>query len=277
MVIRDEQIIGMQPRDSAEKELLKENLYLNQVQNLLRNHRGFLRSACNPEAAIDSSGDAPVDIQKHYVPEREIIGRVIQNERSAFLCGIALSGVVFASVRFGPRYLAVKINPDKERLLREADEIARKANTRWIQKAASFLFEASFGAWAGWRGYNIMSSTNASSYEEIARLPLCAGRSLVSETMCPEWINLVHKEIPPSFWQNLEDCDNEGGCKLKDPQRWRAVRDFANNCIKRNVYEESYRKRNGLGSGMPVDIPKGGVPDDVLLSLDSLLDEKNAD
>lgn len=186
------------------------------------------------------------------------------NERSAFLCGIALSGLVFASVRFGPRFLAIKINPDKERLLKEADDIAKKANTRWIQKTAAFLFEASFGAWAGWRGYNIVSSQNKNSYEEIANIPLCAGRSAISEKVCPEWISLVHKEIPPPFWKNLDDGEE---CRLKDPQRWESVRNFANNCIKRNVFEESYRKQNGLTPGAAVNIPEGGVPDDILLSL----------
>lgn len=255
----------MQPANDAEKELLKENLYRNKVQNVLRKHKGFLQAAYNPSPEVVlADGDDPSLIKKKYAAENSIINGVIANERSAFLCGIALSGLVFASVRFGPRYLAVKINPDKAKKLREADEIAEKANTRWIQKTAAFLFEASLGAWAGWRGYTITSSQNKNSYEEIAKIPLCAGRSSVSEKVCPDWVTLVHKEIPPPFWRNLDDGEE---CKLKDPQRWRSVRDFSDNCIKRKVFEDSYRKQNGLSPGVAVDIPEGGVPADILLSL----------
>lgn len=252
----------MQPQTSAEKELMKENLYNNQVRELLKKHQGVLQAAYN--SGGDAIEDGPSPVKKRYAAEGAIIERVMANERTAFLSGIALSGIVFASVRFGPRWLAIKINPEKARMLREADEIAEKANTRWMQKAAAFVFEASFGAWAGWRGYNIISSQNAGSYEEISKIPLCAGRSSVADNVCPDWVNLVRREIPPPFWKNLDDGED---CRLRDPRRWRSIRDFADNCIKRRVYEDSYRKRNGLGPGTPVDIPKPGVPDDILLSL----------
>ena len=40
----------------------------------------------------------------------------------------------------------------------------------------AFMIEVSFGAWAGWRGYSIVSSQNNDSFEAIAQIPLCAGR-----------------------------------------------------------------------------------------------------
>ncbi|KAL7542659.1 hypothetical protein ACHAXR_012105 [Thalassiosira sp. AJA248-18] len=254
----------MQPTNSAEKELLKESLYRTKMREVLGKHRGILQAAYNPSPEVLTDTDDPTLIKKQYAAESAIIQRVMANERAAFLSGIALSGLVFASIRFGPRYLAIKINPDKARILKEADEIAEKANTRWIQKTAAFLFEASFGAWAGWRGYNIVSSQNKSSYEEISKIPLCAGRSSVSEHVCADWVNLVHKEIPKSFWSNLDHGEE---CRLNDPQRWRSVRDFSDNCIKRKVYEDSYRKHNGMSPGTPVVVPEGGVPDDILLSI----------
>ena len=253
----------MQPRDSAEKELLKENLYRNRVQEILRKYRGSLQEAYNNNSSGDDADSA--NIKKQYASESAIIEKVMSNERSAFLSGIVLSGLVFASVRFGPRYLITKINSDKARSLREADAIAEIANTRWIQKTFSFLFEVSFGAWAGWRGYNILSSqNNNSSYDEIAKIPLCEGRSKISEAVCPEWVDLVHREIPKPFWQNLDEKEES---KLKDPKRWTAVLSFADNCIKRKVYEDSYRTQHELKSGVPVDVPKGGVPEDILLSV----------
>ena len=242
----------MQPQSDAEKELLKENLYLNRIQEILRKSRGFLQEAVTEEASN----------VEQYSTETTIIDGVIKNERNAFISGIILSGLVFTSVRFGPRFIVTKLNPEKARLLKESDDIAEKAGTRWMQKTFSFLFELSFGAWAGWRGYSILSSQNNQSYDEIAKIPLCAGRSRVSDKVCPEIVNLVHKEIPPPFWSNLDGDE----CKLKDPKRWRAVRSFADNCIKRSVYEESYRKQHGVKPETVIVVPEGGVPEDILLS-----------
>eukprot|EP00804_Cyclotella_cryptica_P026477 CCRYP_008124-RA/>CCRYP_008124-RA protein AED:0.55 eAED:0.55 QI:0/0/0/1/1/1/2/0/69 len=67
--------------------------------------------------------------------------------------GIALSGIVFASVRFSPRYLVVKIGgKEKERVMKEAEEVAMKEGTAWMHKGAALIVEASLGAWAGWMG-----------------------------------------------------------------------------------------------------------------------------
>ncbi|KAK1736759.1 hypothetical protein QTG54_012781 [Skeletonema marinoi] len=252
----------MEPRTAMEKELLKESLYKNRVQEILRKHKGFLSSSYNEDVA--NEGDDIELLKKQYSSERKIIDGIISNERSAFLSGLALSGVVFASVRFGPRYLAVKLGGiEKARALKEADDAARKAGTRWIQQGVSFLFEASFGAWAGYRGYNMISSQNSNSYDEIAKIPLCAGKSIVSEKICSEWVDLVHNEMSKDFWKNLDEED----CRLKDKGRWKAVLGFADNCIKRKAFEDSYRKQHGMKSDDPVDVPKGGVPTDILQML----------
>lgn len=257
----------MNPKLDAEKELRNETKYQDRVKALLNKHRGVLQDHRSVLEKQDVDDKDLSHIKKQYAAESSIIERVMANERTAFFSGIALSGLVFTTVRFGPRFLAVKINPEKAQKLKEADEIAEKAGTRWIQKAAAFAFEASFGAWAGWRGYSMISSQNKSSYEEISKIPLCAGRSNVCDNVCEDWVKLVHEEIPAPFWRNLEDeqeGDNQYYCKLKDPQRWRAVRDFADNCVKRMVYEDSYRKQHGMKADAPVVVPAGGVPEDIL-------------
>jgi hypothetical protein len=252
----------MHPKTAMEKELLKESLYKTKVQEILRKHQGFLSRSYNPDVAKE--GDDIDILKKQYSAERCIIDRIISNERSAFFSGIALSGIVFASVRYGPRYLAVKIGGvEKARKLKEADDAAKKAGTRWIQQIGSFLFEASFGAWAGYRGYNMISSQNTNSYDEIAKIPLCAGRSIVSEKICSEWVDLVHHEISNDFWRNLDEDD----CRLKDKGRWKSVLGFADNCIKRKAFEDSYRKQHGMKPEDPVDVPEGGVPTDILLQV----------
>ena len=134
-----------------------------------------------------------------------------------------------------------------------------------LRKCIALICEASFGAWAGWRGYNIVSSQHEDSYNEIAKIPLCAGKSLISEKVCDEWVELVHKEIPRTFWNNLDVLEQKER-RLKDDRRWRAVRDFADNCAKRKAYEDIYRRQNGMSPGSPVHIPNE-VPNDILLSL----------
>ncbi len=243
----------------AEKELLNENLYKNRIQSILHKHKRLLLAAyeVSPSDTIEGSRDQ-AHIKNQYASERAIIDRVIANERSAFLCGLALSGFAFVSLRFGPRYLISKMNPDKLKRLVDAEAVSFKTKSRWIQKSVTFIFEAALSGLVGWRvGYSKMSSQNANSYEEIAKLPLCSGRSSVSDTACSDLVDLVHNEIPHSFWENLDD--NEGN-RLQDHLRWQAVRAFADNCIKRKTFEEYYRKQNGLSPEAAVDIPNGGVP-----------------
>mmetsp|Transcript_13002 Transcript_13002/g.27672 ORF Transcript_13002/g.27672 Transcript_13002/m.27672 type:complete len:259 (+) Transcript_13002:121-897(+) len=252
----------MQP-STAEKERPKETQYLTKVYGVLRKHKGFLTNY--PGSGTLSNTEEEVRLRKQYASERAIFEKIAKNEVTAFACGLALSALVFTSVRYAPRYLAVKIGgKEKERALKEADEISRKSNTRWIQQTFAFLVESSFGAWAGWRGYNIISSQNVDSYELIGKIPLCAGRSVTSDTICSDWVAVVHNEIQPEFWQNLDAKDGEK--KLNDQRKWKAIRDFADNCVKRKAYENSYRKERGLSSNVPIELPDD-VPQDILLSL----------
>lgn len=86
-------------------------------------------------------------------------------------------------------------------------------------------------------------------------------QSTIADKVCNEWVDLVHNKIPPQFWLNLDS--NEG--KLQEEARWRSVRDFANNCVKRKAFEEAYRKQYGISG--PVVVPGGGVPKDILTKL----------
>lgn len=119
------------PSTTTEKEILKESTYRAQVQNLLLKYA--------PTFTSDLPTRDP-SITKQYAAEQKLVDRIVSNERTAFAYGIALSGVVFASVRFGPRWLAVKIGgKEKERAMKEAEEMAKKAGTAWIQKGLGEL------------------------------------------------------------------------------------------------------------------------------------------
>ena len=77
-------------------------------------------------------------------------------------------------------------------------------------------------------------------------------------------MNLVHNQIPHPFWQNL---DSPNGSKLQEEARWRSVRDFADNCVKRKAFEDAYRKEFNVRDGSAVVVPEGGVPRDILTKL----------
>jgi hypothetical protein len=255
-----------------------ERVYHNKVQNLLHKHKGLLLAAyygrssstsSHPPAPPPQHDDNPSLIKMQYATERSIIDRIISNERNAFLGGLGMTALAFASLRYGPGKLLTKLNPEKARQIKEAEVLADKSKSslaRWAQKSATFMFESMFGLFVGYRiGYTKLSTmTNDATYDEIAKLPLCAGRSHVCEQACSDVVSLVHNEIPDSFWSIVRDDVNAGGEKvtsrLRDPERWQAIRHFADNCIKRQRYEESYRTQNGLGKDAIVNIPEGGVP-----------------
>lgn len=111
-----------------EKEALKESTYRSQVQSLLQKHAPtFLSNP--PESTNDHTK------HQYYAQEQKLVDRIVSNERTAFAYGVALSGIVFASVRFGPRWMAIKIGGrEKERAMKEAEEAARKAGTAWMSK-----------------------------------------------------------------------------------------------------------------------------------------------
>lgn len=242
----------MQP---GEKELSKESLYKDRVQSILQKHKRLILEPKN-DTYGNNNGDA-LNINQ-YASERAIIDRVISNQRIAVLGGMALSGLAFASLRFFPRAMIAKLDQ-----LAKLHEIEAKKG--WIQKSVVFIFEAALSGLVGWRvGYTKISSQNDTSYNEIAKIPLCAGRSLVSDKACPDIINLVHREIPRAFWENL---NGTGDSRLHDPQQWQAIRAFADNCIIRNAFEESYRKQRGLSSQTAVVVPEGGVPSNILLTI----------
>jgi hypothetical protein len=247
----------MQP--AAEKELSKESLYNDKVQNILQKHKRLILGS-NTYGSNNENGDPAAININQYASERAIIDRVIANQSNAVLGGVALAGLAFTSLRFFPRTMIARLNPEKLTKLHEIE-----AKKGWIQKSVVFIFEAALSGLVGWRvGYTKISSQNENSYDEIAKIPLCAGRSIVSDKTCPDMINLVHREIPRAFWENLNGKEES---RLQDPQQWQAICAFAENCIKRNAFEESYRKQRGLSSQTAVVIPEGGVPSNILLTI----------
>ena len=180
------------PSIGVESELSKESVYDSKVQNLLHKHKGLLLAAYYGRLSSTSSTPPPEDtpplINQQYAAERSIIDRIVANERNAFLGGLAMTALAFVSLRYGPGKLLMKLNPEKARQIKEAEALADKTKSslvRWTQKSATFMFESMFGIFIGYRiGYTKLSSqTNEVTYGEIAKLPLCEGRSRIGHSV----------------------------------------------------------------------------------------------
>jgi hypothetical protein len=122
---------------------------------------------------------------------------------------------------------------------------------------SAFLFEGTFTFWAGWRAYHATLSMQSNEmYNELASIPLCQGKSHVSDTLCPDFIKLTNDSIPLEFWYNV----NDGNADLKNKDTLKAIFTFSQNCTKRKKFESLIS--NGKDDG--VYIPSPGVPPNIL-------------
>lgn len=235
---------NLAPNDSVEKERMKESQYRDLFTDLLKKHKGL--------AGIDEEVENP----SHYAAEAAILKGAVRSEREAWICGLVVGIAAFASFRYFPTYIVKAVGGEKKaKALREAEEASRKAKYGTLRRTAGFLFEASFGFWAGRRGYQMASARSEGTYAEIARIPLCEGRSALAEGLCSQWVDLAHRRVPNAFWKNLDDGN------LTDNKTWRAIWKFSENCMKREAYEKGLRRELGLGPNDPVLVPHPGVPD----------------
>ena len=102
--------------------------------------------------------------------------------------------------------------------------------------------------WAGFRAYDYASHQSTSSYTMVSQLPLCKGRSRVSEVLCDEWIDITNKQMPNEFWKA-----HQSGL-LRDGKTWTAFHQFALNCQKRHAFEKQIRMEQQIQEG-PVNLP----------------------
>ena len=218
------------------------------------------------KAFSSTNSNIQVDDSTLFEAERKIVQDVASSETASIAAGACIGIAAFLSIRFLPRQLIKLIGGEqKVKALNEADALASP-----VQKAFQLVVEASFGMWTGWAGYNKVSSMQEGSYEKIAKIPLVEGRSAFADGMCGEWMDIAYNQIPPAFWKNLDthrtDAAAELGLadsiipKLKDPKSFEAIRQFADNCAKRQAFEQQLRRERGLQDNTPVSIPSPGVP-----------------
>jgi hypothetical protein len=227
-----------------ERERLNEKKYRNLYRDLLSQHVGIFKQPHGDEDPTHLSA---------YQEETALLRKAIISERNAYIMGLTVGLAALVSIRYAPRvYIARFGGAEKLRKLKEADEIMRKNNTKWVQTTFSVLIEGSLSFWIGVRAYQLAARTNDSTFEVISQIPLVRGRSVVADNLCADWVRITKRNIPPAFWDNLDHED----AKLQDERTWHAIRTFSQNCIRRKVYERVVAKDQDGDVTLPSRVPE---------------------
>jgi hypothetical protein len=231
----------------VEKEKAKESTYRSLYKTLLGKHEGIL---------IDNK-NSDLTTLKDYEEETALLRTAIISERNAWILGITMGIGAFISIRFLPRYYIYRFGgKEKYNKLKEAEALSRQDRSSWLARSAiGALIEGSLSFWIGVRAYQMASQTTEGTYEIIAQVPMVKGRSIVADKLCAEWVQITKRDIPPAFWENLDEGN------LQDTRTWTAIRAFSQNCIKRKLYERVVAKELGVNhTGETVSLPNK-VPD----------------
>eukprot|EP00579_Thalassiosira_antarctica_P019782 CAMPEP_0201953164 /NCGR_PEP_ID=MMETSP0904-20121228/1635_1 /ASSEMBLY_ACC=CAM_ASM_000553 /TAXON_ID=420261 /ORGANISM="Thalassiosira antarctica, Strain CCMP982" /LENGTH=303 /DNA_ID=CAMNT_0048496981 /DNA_START=27 /DNA_END=938 /DNA_ORIENTATION=- len=110
---------------------------------------------------------------------------------------------------------------------------------------------------------------------QFASIPLVEGRSLLSEALCEDFTREFQKFDRQTWYKNHPSLSDGGYSDDDGDTDFRyTIQGFVANCRRRAIYEEEMRKERGLTNSEPVVIPSPGVPRDISVSLDDLIDEK---
>jgi hypothetical protein len=229
-----------------EKEKSKEAAYRSLYKTLLGKHEGIL---------IENKNSDLTNL-KDYEEETALLRTAIISERNAWILGITMGVGAFISIKFLPRYYIYRFGgKGKYNKLKEAEALSRQDRSSWARSAIGTLIEGSLSFWIGVRAYQLASQTTEGTYEIIAQVPMVKGRSVVADKLCAEWVQITKRDIPPAFWENLDEGN------LQDARTWTAIRTFSQNCIKRKLYERVVAKElGGNHTGEMVALPNK-VPD----------------
>lgn len=223
----------------VERERFKEPQYMSLYKDLLRRNRGLLQ--------LQREED-----REDFAEEAALLKEAAASQQQVWAAGIGIGLLCFASLHYLPNYLIRRLGGEaKVKAFNLAEQQARKDGTAWMRKATGLLVEGSFSVWAGYCAFHRAADLGGDTYELIAKVPLCAGRSAVAEGLCDEWINITNEQIPDTFWLNVRDGI------LKDERAWNAIRSFSNNCVRRRQYEAYMRQRDGtLDRTNPIVLPR---------------------
>lgn len=255
----------LKSKANIQKEREKEKHYKSLFVDLMRKHKN--------DILLQSSSSASAENTNDYNQERQIIKKIMEVERESILGGTVVGVAAFLTVRYLPRF-AVRMIGSRAKI--RAMEEAESKQT-FLKATGSLLFESTVGIWSAYRGYHLATSMRSGNvYDDIVSLPLCEGRSIVAETLCDEWQEIIQSKISPEFWENLNETQGQDTTQqqqqqqqkqkqqLNDPQFFKGVLEFHQACRKRKMLEDVLRQRDGRGPDEMVLVPTPGVPRNIL-------------
>mmetsp|Transcript_43568 Transcript_43568/g.105646 ORF Transcript_43568/g.105646 Transcript_43568/m.105646 type:complete len:287 (-) Transcript_43568:1647-2507(-) len=258
----------------------KESVYRKLYSDLLQKHRGALQEVQSSSSSLSSSSSDPkvdkdppassssssynvtsspqasvIPQQKDpYEDETNALNQIFRTEVGNLVVGVASTAVTFLALRFGKtRILSSPIfgGLKTPETFQQAESHARQYGTEHTQNRISVFVEGMFSLWVGFRCYDYSSHQSQSTWQAVADIPLCQGRSRVSDALCPDWVETTHKEVPTEFWDAVSDGT------VRDPQTWNAIRSFSMNCERRWQIERQIRREQGLrDTNRPVVLPQ---------------------
>mmetsp|Transcript_17033 Transcript_17033/g.25031 ORF Transcript_17033/g.25031 Transcript_17033/m.25031 type:complete len:312 (-) Transcript_17033:81-1016(-) len=282
---------------NVEKERRKELEYKKIFMNLLEKKRDIFTSS------LKSDKISNVD---EYEEERKVLKRVMKVERDSLIGAAVLGIAAFATVRYLPK-IGIRVIGGKSRFeaMKAAEAKSHEASPAlaFARSVFAFALEGSFGFWAAYKGFGIAvdkqvtidnfntERSTGTIQEEIIKLPLVQGKSLVSETICDEWTKIVKYRVPKDFWKAVEmdsntakimntkeknDALSQSQSRIRQGFFWDAVLRFESACAKRKYFEDLIRK-NQTGASMnernkAVAVPSPGIPENILFLSDEEVD-----
>jgi len=240
--------MGAQVRDEGTKENTKQSCYGGIIVD------NFLSIVQNKAAAAYKNGtlkDAWGSSNRDYVAEH----RIVEVHYRPFVWGIGSALVTFAGFRFskisslrpgGKLYNFFGWNGNKKVPPSNYVLSQTENNAEQLNKALSIPLDLALSLLIGGSASLFLFEKDR-AMRDMAGLPLVQGRSLVSDTLCKDFIS-EHKKMSSQFW----DRDHSDFPSLD------AINVFVVNCKKRDSFEKMWRNKSGTSAGSPVAIP--GVP-----------------
>jgi len=234
------------------KWILKQGEFRRLYSSLLQKHQGALQTT------TDSENDP-------FVTESGILTNIFRTEAKYIALGAGAVVASLVSLRFirSKHAISTVFGRTKAEAMRDAEAEGKRMGTDAFQKTFANVVEGLFSFWVGYRCYDYLSHKSSpdgansnnhtrqptDSVDAIAALPLCRGRSKISEALCPGWIDVTKQQIPGAYWKALK----EG--RLRDERIWNAILKFSSNCERRLASEGALRRELSLSDDQPIALP----------------------
>lgn len=240
---------------SSENETQNEGTYRKYFEDLMRKNSDLFD-------ATNLFMEQHVEQKMHFQAETDLLRNALKTEMKATLSGLGYGVLAFCSIRYAPTYLTRVIGgPQRARQLQLAEEKSKKTRQGRIRNGFTLIFETLFSLMVGRKCYDITVKEDGEIYDKIVKIPLVQGRSIISDKLCPEWIDRSYNQIPKKFWDNvsnqlIEDelsdssfIDSLQKSKtVSDPKTWNTIALFAENCKRREVFLQTMKNESDFVS-----------------------------